>query len=162
MRRHACDLPRNGRELLLAFRLPAPKIALGDTLSVNNDTPMSHNPHMSFSTTFVGSLCGTQVECGGGNGTSWGAFVPDYNIVITRITATLNDAIDSTCLPAGINVFDVSTFQVLGSVSLPANVYLFNSGSISIAAPAGDFISVYPWVTFQNCHLVPRPVAMST
>jgi hypothetical protein len=123
-----------------------------NSLSVNNDTPMSHNPHMSFSTTFVGSLCGGWVNCGYGTGSQWGGFVPDYNIVITRITATLNSAIDSSC-PADIAVSDTTAGQLLGSVGLAHNVNTFDSGPESIPAPAGHFITVVPSVYGPGCNV---------
>ena len=128
------------------------RITSAGGVSINGDTPMSHNPHMSFSTTFVGSLCGGVLQCGLGEGSIWGVFVPDYNIVITRFTATLNSAIDSTCQPAFIAVFDATTFQNLGSVSLPSGAYMFDSGPVSIPAPAGHFITVTPQEASTNCH----------
>jgi hypothetical protein len=33
-----------------------------------------------------------------------GAFVPDQNIAITHITATIKDAIDPSCLPGSVGV----------------------------------------------------------
>jgi len=113
-----------------------------NTLSVNNDTPMSHNPHMSFSGTFVGSLC-NNLNCGLSSGSLWGAFIPDYNIVITRIMGTLNSEIDPSCLPANISV-QAPNNQTYGTVSLPANAIYFDSGPISIAVPGGQFVELYP------------------
>ena len=98
---------------------------------------------MSFSTTFVGSLCGGWVNCGYGTGSQWGGFVPDYNIVITRIMGTFNSKIDPSCLPANITV-QAPNNQTYGTVSLPANAIYFDSGPISIAVPGGQFVELYP------------------
>jgi len=123
-----------------------------NTLSVNNDTPMSHNPHMSFSTTYVGSLCGAWPNCGYGTGSQWGGFVPDYNIVITRFAATLNSAIDPSC-PADIAVSDITAGQLLGNVTLAGGVKTFDSGPVSIPVTAGHFITVVPAVAGWQCNL---------
>jgi hypothetical protein len=120
-------------------------------LTINSDTPMTSNPHMSFSTMFMGSMCGGIGICGYGNGSLWGAFVPDRNIMITRITITLNSAIDPSCLPASVDVFANSA--LLGSVTLPGNVYFVDSGALSINAPAGAVLLVWPSVTNVNCNV---------
>jgi hypothetical protein len=112
-------------------------------VSINGDTPMSHNPHMSFSGTWVGSLC-NNVNCGGfSSGSLWGAFIPDYNIVITRVMGTLNSRIDPSCLPANISI-QAPNNQTYGTVSLPANDSYFDSGPISITVPGGQFVELYP------------------
>jgi hypothetical protein len=121
------------------------------SLSVNNDTPMSHNPHMSFSTTFVGSLCGGHIQCGGGDGNVWGMFVPDYNIVITRFNVTLNSPIDASCQPAYIDVIDTVTHQSLANVTIPSGTEDFDSGTVSIAATGNHLLLVIPFVTASNC-----------
>lgn len=111
-------------------------------LTINSDTPMTSNPHMSFSTMFIGSLCGGNPNCGGDAGSGWGAFVPDRNILITRITITLNSAIDPSCLPASVYVY--ANFTSLGSVTLPGNVNFVDSGALSMNAPAGATLHVFP------------------
>ncbi len=118
-------------------------------VSIDGDTPMSHNPHMSFSTTFVGSLCPNNTNCGGSYGTSWGAFVPDYAIRITRIIATLNESIDPSCGPAYINVYSPywAGGTNFGSVSLPTNTGFLDSGPLAISIPPGQVIFVVPFIT---------------
>jgi len=122
-----------------------------NTLSVNNDTPMSHNPHMSFSTMFVGSMCNGLAQCGFGTGAFWGIFVPDYNILITRFSVRLNSSVDASCQPAFIQVYDDTANQTLANVPIPSNVSTFNSGSVSIAVPGAHQLSVLPQVTASNC-----------
>jgi hypothetical protein len=127
------------------------RITSAGGVSINGDTPMSHNPHMSFSTTFEGSLCGGWVTCGYGTGSQWGGFVPDYNIVLTRIAATLNSAIDPSC-NAYITVSDTTAGQILGTIGLSHNVKTFDSGPESIPAPAGHFITVVPGTVGGSCN----------
>ncbi len=123
------------------------------SLSVNNDTPMSHNPHMSFSTTFVGSMCNGLAQCGFGTGAFWGIFVPDYNILITRFSVRLNSSIDASCQPAFIQVYDDTANQTLANVPMPSNVSTFNSGPVSIPVPGDHQLSVLPQVTAANCNV---------
>jgi hypothetical protein len=122
------------------------------TVSIGGDTPMSSNPRMTFSTMFMGSMCGAFPNCGAGTGSPWGGFVSDKNILITRMAITLNSAIDSSCLPAGVLVYapDVNTY---GTVPLPANQHFVDSGPIAISIPAGTLISVSPYVNGQNCNV---------
>jgi len=120
-------------------------------LTINSDTPMTSNPHMSFSTMFMGSLCAGAQNCGFGTGSSWGAFVPDHNIMITRMTITLNSAIDPSCLPANVYV-QTPSGTVLGSVPIPGNAFFVDSGALSINVPAGTVLYVVPGVT-GNCNL---------
>jgi len=121
-------------------------------LTINSDTPMTSNPHMSFSTMFIGSLCNGNPACGAGNGSQWGAFVPDHNIMITRVTITLNSAIDPSCLPADVNISNSATF--FGSVSIPGNTKFIDSGALLIDVPAGTVLYVWPYREIQgNCDL---------
>jgi hypothetical protein len=128
-------------------------------LTINSDTPMTSNPHMSFSTMFIGSLCEGNPACGFGTGSPWGAFVPDHNIMITRITITLNSPIDPSCLPASVYVYDApgglstGNHTVLGSVTIPGNAYFVDSGALSINAPAGIPLVVFPTVASPNCNV---------
>jgi hypothetical protein len=119
------------------------RITSAGGVSINGDTPMTSNPRMSFSTMFIGSLCFSRDNCGGGSGSDWGAFVPDRNITITRITITLNSAIDPSCLPA--NVWVTSYPTVFGSVPIPANTYFVDSGPLSMNVPAGALLFVDPF-----------------
>jgi hypothetical protein len=122
-------------------------------LTINSDTPMTSNPHMSFSTMFMGSLCNLAPQCGFGTGSHWGAFVPDHNIMITRITITLNSAIDPSCTPANVVVYNYPNWTVLGSVTIPGNVYFVDSGALSINAPAGVALVVLPSLDSGNCNV---------
>src|SRR4029077_6773221 len=73
-------------------------------VSIGLDTPMNSNPHMSFSGMIIGSLCFSP-NCGqGGAPIFGGGFVPDKNILITRVTTTINDQIDPSCLPGKVGV----------------------------------------------------------
>jgi hypothetical protein len=125
-------------------------------LTINSDTPMTSNPHMSFSTMFIGSLCNGFAQCGFGTGSNWGAFVPDHNIMITRITITLNSAIDPSCLPATVNIwnnFGGGNFTALGSVTIPGNVFFVDSGALLINAPAGVALIVFPVLDSSHCNV---------
>jgi hypothetical protein len=120
------------------------RITSAGGVSINGDTPMTSNPHMSFSTMFIGSLCNSRANCGAGSGSFWGAFVPDRNIMITRIAITLNSAIDQSCLPAYVFVYQSDTHTFLGNVPIPASTNFVDSGPLSISAPAGAILNVYP------------------
>jgi len=125
------------------------------SVSIGGDTPMSHNPHMSFSSQFMGSLCNGHFNCGAGNGANWGGYiVPDHNIMITRFTGTLNESIDPSCPTTYIQVDDFNSSQSLADVPLPSGVYYFDSGSLSISAPAGHRIwaGVVPSID-NSCNL---------
>lgn len=125
------------------------------TVSIGSDTPMSHNPHMSFSSQFMGSLCNGHFNCGAGSGSNWGGYiVPDYNIMITPFTGTLNESIDPSCPTTYIQVDDFTSSQILADVPLPSGVNFFDSGSLSISAPAGHRIwaGVVPSIS-NSCNL---------
>jgi hypothetical protein len=119
------------------------RITSAGGVSINGDTPMTSNPHMSFSTMFIGSLCNSRANCGGGSGSEWGAFVPDRNIMITRIAITLNSAIDQSCLPAYVFVYQFPGIY-LGNVPIPAGTNFVDTGPLSISVPAGASLYVYP------------------
>ena len=118
-------------------------------VSIGGDTPMSSNPRMSFSGMFFGSLCQGQLVCGSGLGNGWGAFVPDKNIVITRITATINDPIDPSCLPGEVGVFAGDRFTQLVTASLPANSTFLDRPIIPpVAIAAGT--QLFIWAILDN------------
>src|SRR5579863_3887470 len=54
-----------------------------NTLSINNDAPMSNNPRMVFSGFMAGNLGGQSP-----NHIDGGYFIPDRNITVTRVTAS--------------------------------------------------------------------------
>src|SRR5215469_9101038 len=120
-------------------------VSVQHNLSIGGDTPMSSNPHMSFSGMFFGSLCQAFNECGGfGSGTNWGGFVADKNIAITRLTATINDQIDPTCLPGEVGVGQFGTPFTLVSVSLPALSNFLDSQIIPpVAVRAGTQLFIF-------------------
>ena len=120
------------------------RITSAGGVSINGDTPMTSNPRMSFSTMFIGSLCNHRANCGGGSGSLWGAFVPDRNITITRVTITLNSAIDQSCEPAYVDVSNYPTVFV--SVPIPAGTNFVDSGPLSVNVPAGTILTVYPYI----------------
>jgi hypothetical protein len=120
---------------------PSPTATLDvlGTVSIGGDTPMSSNPHMSFSGALVGSLCSGGANCGGGLGLPQGLFVPDKNILITRVTMTLNDPIDPSCEPAHAWIKNGQWFlgTTVLSVTLPSASQLVDSGPLAVSVPAG-------------------------
>ena len=118
---------------------------VGGSLKIGSDTPMSSNPHMSFSGMFPGSFCG-DYTCG--NTTCSGAycagpggyFVPDKNIAITRMSVVVANTVDLSC-------------YVIASVyvNFPGNGYNLNiygsshtldSGPIFLSVTAGTPITI--------------------
>ena len=114
------------------------------TVSIGGDTPMSSNPHMTFTAAHLGSLCWQGVKCGGNGGSDMGAFTPDKNILITRMTMSLNP-IDPSCGPAHVNIYDLPIYVGLhpfASVPLPTGQNWVDSGPLTISITAGRFITV--------------------
>lgn len=122
------------------------------TVSIGGDTPMSSNPHMSFSGMFFGSLCVTFIPCGGAQGYGWGGFVPDKNILITHVTTTLNTVIDPSCLPGWIEVQapGVGVFSNLIRVPLQANSTYVDSGPVTPPVPIAAGTQLRIWAELEN------------
>ena len=120
------------------------RITSAGGVSINSDTPMTFNPHMSFSTMFIGSLCNFQSPLRLRYWKLLGGVRSGSNIMITRITITLNSAIDPSCLPANVTVLDTN-LNVLGAVTIPGNVNVVDSGALSMNVPAGALLFVDPF-----------------
>lgn len=103
-----------------------------NTLSVNNDTPMSSNPHMAFSGFLVGNL---------GNSPLGGFFIPDRNIIITRVMASENSS-GSGCSTTAQAVILALGGQVLVGVDLGNGQEFADSGPISVSVSAGTKLFV--------------------
>ena len=104
-----------------------------NTLSVNNDTPMSSNPHMAFSGFLPGNL---------GNAPLGGFFIPDRNITITRVTASENSA-GSNCGSASVvQLYSVPSFNVITQLDLGQNQSFADSGPLTVAVSAGTSIGI--------------------
>jgi len=114
------------------------------SLKIGGDTPMSSNPHMSFSGMFPGSFCGDytcgNTSCSGaycaGPG---GYFVPDKNIAITRISVVVATTVDPSC-------YVWPGIEVLGGISYSLNLsstsHTLDSGPIYLFESAGTPITI--------------------
>lgn len=116
-------------------------------VSINSDLPMSHNPRMVFSGYFPNSLCG-DLSCGnliGGNG-GWniggaGFFVPDQNILVTRIDAFIGNETDPSCGHlAGVVV--ASSAGGSSVIDFPDATQIVDSGPLSVPFSAGAQIII--------------------
>jgi trimeric autotransporter adhesin len=111
------------------------------TLSIGGDAPMSHNPHMVFSGFLAGNL---------GSNPYGGLFIPDQNILVTRISAYATQA-GSNC-----SVQSQAGFDTFGSgpsyfINLPpANVV--DSGPINVPVPAGTNL-IISGIAASGCSL---------
>jgi hypothetical protein len=102
-----------------------------NTLSVNNDIPMSSNPHMAFSGFLVGNL---------GNFPLGGFFIPDRNITMTRVMASENSS-GSGCSTTAQAVI-LTPSQDLVDVDLGNGQSFADSGPISVSVSAGTKLFV--------------------
>jgi hypothetical protein len=119
-------------------------MGVNGSVSIGGDTPMTSNPHMSFSGMFIGSLCNAAPQCGAGNGWGGGGFVPDRNIEITRIIVTLASTIDSSCLGDGgvAVVTNSANYAAYAGTNLQADTNYIDSGPLTAKIPAGTQLLV--------------------
>jgi len=100
------------------------------TVTIGNDTAMSHAPRMAFSSFIPGDMNAN---------TNTGFFVPDRDITVTRVTVGVNPG--SGCsVPASVYVL-VGYTQVL-SVTVPEDTTVSDSGALSIPISAGSYVIV--------------------
>jgi hypothetical protein len=104
-----------------------------NTLSVNNDTPMSSNPHMAFSGFLVGNL---------GSNPIGGYFIPDRNITITRISATEKSAGHGCSTDAFAELYDNAQRIVITGIDLGGSQNYADSGPAAIPVSAGTQIAI--------------------
>jgi hypothetical protein len=125
---------------------------VANSLSVNNDTPMSSNPRMSFSAFIGGSwcgdgTCGCLANCAQFVGPG-GFFIPDKNITITRITGALRNAIDTSCLGNPyVGIFSAFPNQLRSLTYVSVGSSTFDSGPHSESIPAGTPLQVWASTT---------------
>ena len=134
---------------------PQSTLDVGGSLRIGGDTPMSSNPRMSFSGMFPGSFCG-DIECGNTSGCSGaycagpgGYFVPDRNILITRMTVIVANTVDPSC-------YALPSIEVI----TPGNGYsmaiqtsnIVDSGPISVPVSGGAPVTIISSQTF-GCNL---------
>jgi hypothetical protein len=132
---------------------PAAKLDVAGSVRIGGDTPMSSNPRMSFSAIFLGSLCSGQPPCGGFDGWYAGGFVPDKNILITRMILTTpfqQTEIDPSCLPGNAYVFGFGMTNPIVKVPLVANSGFIDSGPLAGSAPAGTQLYFAMWLDDPN------------
>ena len=111
-----------------------------NTLQVNNDTPMSSNPHMAFSGFMAGNL---NYDVNSNLAPFGGLFVPDRNIIITRITVSEN----SPGHDCGDAILNLDNVQYPGGgpitqLDLGTGVHFVDSGPLSIPVSAGAWIVI--------------------
>ena len=107
-----------------------------NSLSINNDVPMSNNPHMVFSGFMVGNLGGQSPGYIVG-----GYFIPDHNITVTRVTASAasNGGGCSTTSQAYLLNWPSST--LIYGLDLGTG-HVADSGPISVSIAAGTEVSI--------------------
>jgi hypothetical protein len=107
------------------------------SVAINGDIPMSHNPHMAFSgfISGFGSFGPCQNACAG-------FFIPDQNIVITRVTAAINNPGSNCSTPAVVQVQTVGTTEVFSDLNLPNGANRADSGPLSANASGGSEILI--------------------
>jgi len=134
---------------------PAATLDVAGTVRIGGDTPMSSNPHMNFSGFMQGTLCGeldsgcNPVGLGNFSTGPGGYFVPDKNILITRMSVALAGAVDASCkIPAGIalTAYDARIFNVnnpdLYRLSLPTGALTADSGPIAVPVSVGGAVYI--------------------
>jgi hypothetical protein len=114
-----------------------------NTLSVNGDTPMSSNPHMAFSGFLVGNL---------GSNPLGGYFIPDRNIIITRISATEKSAGHGCSTDAFAELYDHVQQTVISGIDLGPNQNYADSGPAAIPVPGGTQIAIQG-VAASGCNI---------
>jgi hypothetical protein len=115
---------------------PAASLDVGGSVRINGDVSMSSNPRMFFTGFLAGNL---------GNFPAGGYFIPDRNIIITRVTASESNPGHgcSTTAQADLNV--KTSADVLYSLDLGNNNYFPDSGSIQVSVAAGTQL----WIGVQ-------------
>ena len=103
------------------------------SLGIGGDTPMSHNPRMTWSVFLPGNLGGQP------NG---GTFIPDVGITITRVIATLGNNGSSCSTPASATILNYDADTTVYNINLPSANFLVDSGPISVAVPAGTILLI--------------------
>ena len=117
---------------------------------------MNSNPHMSFSGYISGTWCGVPAcGCPGcaqqiGPG---GYFIPDRNIVITRVTGTMRSAIDPSCTsPAQVSISGIQGQPDINVVA-PTGVLFIDSGPLAVSATAGSSLQIWVGVATSGCNI---------
>jgi hypothetical protein len=114
-----------------------------NSLSINSDTPMSSNPHMAFSGFLVGNL---------GSSPLGGYFIPDRNIIITRISATEKSAGHGCSTDAFAELYDHVQQTVIAGIDLGPNQNYADSGPAAIPVPGGTQIAIQG-VAASGCNI---------
>jgi len=134
----AANTAKNGNAAWLQGNVVTTGNTATAQLGVGGDAPMSHNPHMVFSG-FIPSFA-SQISIF--KGSIGGYFVPDQNIVITRITVSQgNTAIDCSS-PAAINLGNVNESVTLASLAL-GDTFFGQSGPLDLPVKANEEILIY-------------------
>jgi hypothetical protein len=136
---------------------PAATLDVAGTVRIGGDTPMSSSPHMTFQGFLLGDLCFyTDFSCspfGQGSTGPGGYFVPDKNILITRLSVTLAGAPDSSCnnpFPSiGIYPGDLAGPPIY-SLILSTGILSADSGPIAVSVAAGQPLRIYYGATLCN------------
>jgi hypothetical protein len=111
-------------------------LSMGGNVVIGGDTPMSHNPRMTFSGFISGfSGNGAQVCC-------YGFFTPDQNIVITRVTVAIANPGLGCTTPAVVQVQNNGDSLVFADVTLQNHASMEDSGSIFVNVSGGTQIVI--------------------
>ena len=94
-------------------------------LAIGGDTPMSHNPHMVFSGYLLGDLSG------GGFGLLGGFFIPDQNITITRISASVQSPGTGCSTDATVDIYSNSATGPIASLNIGQDQGMDDSGPLN-------------------------------
>ena len=94
-------------------------------LGIGGDTPMSHNPHMVFSGYLLGDLSG------GGFGLLGGFFIPDQNITITRISASVQSPGTGCSTDATVDIYSNSATGPIASLNIGQDQGMDDSGPLN-------------------------------
>jgi hypothetical protein len=115
---------------------PAATLDVAGSVRIGGDVAMSSNPRMFFSGFLVGNL-GNEPVLGG-------FFVPDRNIVITRVSASENSFGHdcSTAAHASVEVGGDSPVTIFYNLDLGNNNRWPDSGSINVLIPAGTSLAI--------------------
>jgi hypothetical protein len=110
---------------------------VGGSLAIGGDTPMSHNPRMVFSGFMAGDL---------GNSPFGGFFIPDNDIIVTRITASMTNGgyacptSDSYAQLVNANDQTIVYYSLdLQSTGVPTTL---SSPPLSVVIPAGTNVLI--------------------
>jgi len=111
------------------------RITSAGGVSINGDTPMSSNPRMVFSGFLAGNL---------GNGQTGGAFTPDRNITMTRVTVSEQSPGSGCSTTAQLLIW----YKTGGpySLDLGNDKTMVDSGPINLPVPAGGTSGFPIWM----------------